>query len=249
MRKLFPALAILVVAAVATSPAAAYPKPAVNKTAWELDVQTSAPIRIAVKAPGDSAPKAYWYMLMTVTNNTGEEQQFLPEVELVDDKGNVFRSDKSIPQAVFDQIKQVTGKKLLVPLGKASGPIRQGPDEAVDTVAIWPEPLERMGSFTVFVSGLSGESLWYDAKNRRELRMGPLGTSGRLTWHKDGVPMKDPNDAEGKKFLQVDWTEIKPTEIGEMLRKTLQLDYQVPGDEFYAGKDVIIQKAKTWVMR
>ena len=48
---------------------------------------------------------------------------------------------------------------------------------------------------------------------------------------------------------EVDWTEIKPTEIGEMLRKTLHLDFQVPGDEFYAGRDVILQKGKTWVMR
>jgi hypothetical protein len=249
MTKLLPALATLIVAGLVASPASAYPKPAINRTAWELDVQTSPPMRIAVKAPGESAPKAYWYMLLTVTNNTGEEQQFLPEVELVDDKGNVLRSDRNIPNAVFTEIKRVTGKKLLVPLGKASGPIRQGPDEAVDTVAIWPEPLERMGSFSVFVSGLSGESLWYDAKNRRELRMGPSGTAGKLTWHKDGVAMKDPNDPEGKKFQQVDWTEIKPSEIGEMLRKTLQVDFQVPGDEFYAGRDPVIQKGKTWVMR
>jgi hypothetical protein len=161
----------------------------------------------------------------------------------------VFRSDQQIPNSVFDEIKRVTGKKLLVPLGKATGAIRQGPDEAVDTVAIWPEPIERMGSFSVFISGLSGEALWYDAKERRELRMGPSGQAGKLTWHRDGVRLKDPNDPEKKKDWQVDWTEIKPDQIGEMLRKTLQVEFQVPGDEFYQGKDSVLQKDKRWVMR
>lgn len=249
MKRIIPAIALSGLVLGLCAVTFAFPKPSVQRVAWELNLEHGAPTRIAVKAPGDSAPKAYWYLPITVTNNTDREQQFLPEIELVDDNGRVFRSDKEIPKAVFDEIKRVSGKKLLMPLGKASGPIRQGPDEAVDTVAIWPEPLERMGSFSIFISGLSGESIWYDAKERKELHPSPEGQRGMMTWYRDGVALKDPNDPEKKKDWQVDWTQIKPEAVGEVLRKSYQLDYQVPGDEFYAGKDAIIPKGKNWVMR
>jgi len=247
MKKILPAIAVCGLVLGLCALTQAFPKPSVQRVSWELNIEHGLPTRIAIKVPGDAAPKAFWYLPLTITNNTGEEQQFLPEIDLVDDDGRIFRSDKEIPKAVFDEIKRVTGKKLLVPLGKASGQIRQGPDEAVDTVAIWPEPLERMGSFSVFISGLSGEAIWYDAKERKELHPSPAGQRGKMTWYRNGVALKDPNDP--KKDWQVDWTQIQPDKIGEVLRKTYQVNYQVPGDQFYAGKDILIQKGKTWVMR
>jgi len=199
-------------------PAGAYPKPSVSKVSWELDFQHGIASRITVQTPGASAPKAYWYVPFTVTNNTNDEQQFLPVFEMVDDRGNVHRSDQNIPTQVFDAIKKREGKRLMEPLDKVTGRLLVGPDQAKDSVAIWEEPLERMGSFSVFVTGLSGEAVWY-------------------------------KDGKETPLSKADWTKTKPDQAGAILRKTLQIDFQVPGDEHYQGQDKVLQKNETWVMR
>lgn len=196
----------------------AYPKPSPNKIAWELDFTHGQPNRIVVNVPGSSAPKAYWYMPFTVTNNSREEQQFLPEFELVDEGGKVHRSDQNIPKEVFNAVKIREGKKFMQPLREVSGRLLVGADQAKDSVAIWPEPAERMGTFTVFVSGLSGEAVWY-------------------------------KDGKETPLSKADWVKTKPEEAGTILRKTLQLEFQVPGDEFYQGRDRVQDKGETWVMR
>src|SRR5438045_587708 len=118
MKRLLPyvALAGVLSLVVWQSTARAYPKPSLNKISWELDFKHSIPNRIVVDVPGSAAPKAYWYMPFTVINNTKEEQQFLPEFELVDEDGKVHRSDQNIPKEVFNAIKVREGKKLMQPL-------------------------------------------------------------------------------------------------------------------------------------
>src|SRR5438105_6445961 len=211
-------IAIAVLLSINSSQARAYPKPSINKISWELDFRHAAPSRITVQTKGSDVPKAYWYMPFTVTNNTKDEQEFLPVFELVDDRGNVHRSDQNISPEVFEAIKAREGKKLMEPLGKVSGRLLVGADQAKDSVAIWPEPMERMGTFSIFVGGLSGEAVWH--KNGQET---PLS--------------------------KADWVKNKPEEAGEILRKTLQIDIQVPGDEFYPGRDKVIAKGERWVMR
>jgi hypothetical protein len=221
MKRLLPCVALLVAGLFVLSnnpEARAYPKPSINRIAWELDFQHGMPSRIMVRVPGSDAPKAFWYMPFTVTNNTNDEQQFLPIFELVDDKGNVHRSDQDIPKQVFEAVKIREGKKLMEPLAKVSGRLLSGPDQARDSVAIWPEPLERMGTFSIFVSGLSGEAVWF-------------------------------KDGQETPLSKADWIKTKPEDAGNILRKTLQIDIQVPGDEFYQGRDVVLKKDERWVMR
>ena len=215
MNRLFPAVALLLTTAALGF---AYPKPSDHKISWELDVEHGTPTRIVVQEPGSTDAKAYWYIPFRVTNNTDADQLFLPVCEMVDDKGNVHRSDKQLPRAVFEAVKNREGKKLMEPLSAASGTLRVGKDQARDTVAIWPEPMPRMGTFTIFISGLSGETVWY----------------------KDGkeIPMR-----------QADWTKVKPEQAGEILRKTLSLEYHVPGDEFSSATARVELKKKDWVMR
>lgn len=196
----------------------AFPKPSINRIAWELDFEHGTPTRIMVTVPGQQAPKAYWYMTFKVTNNTNEEQEFLPIFEMVDDKANIHRSDKAIPPAVFEAIKLRERNKFLQPLGQATGRLLVGADQAKDSVAIWAEPVERMGTFQIFVTGLSGEAIWF--KDGKEL------------------PMQ-----------KADWIKIKADQAGEILRKTLELLYHVPGDEVYQGRDLVHLKKEHWVMR
>lgn len=138
--------------------AGAFPEPSKSPIAWEITIKTDQPKRIVVEVPGESTPKAYWYITYTVTNNSGQDVNFLPTFEWVTNEGKVIRSDKNIPNAVFDKIKAASGNKLLENAVKIAGTLRQGEDEAKDGVAIWEEPAPRLGDFSIFVTGLSGES-------------------------------------------------------------------------------------------
>ena len=64
--------------------------------------------------------------------------------------------------------------------------------------------------------------------------------SGEAVWFKDG---------KATPLNKADWIKVKPQDAGQILRKTLQLDYHVPGDEFFQGRDVILKKDQRWVMR
>lgn len=197
--------------AVTFTRAADYPTPAIAPTSWQLDFEHSTPKRIVVETPNSSVPKAYWYMLYTVTNNTDREQMFFPVFEMMTNGGQILRSDKNVPQVVFDAIKRREHKQFLEPFNKIQGELRIGEDQARDGVAIWEEPTPRMGHFNVFVSGLSGE-------------------------------VSSPKDADGKPAKDAKGEQI-------FLRKTLELNYHVPGDEVRPGEDALVDDGSRWIMR
>ncbi|HTL27932.1 MAG TPA: hypothetical protein VL282_01875 [Tepidisphaeraceae bacterium] len=199
------------VCAVVGTAQADYPKPSPYPISWELNFEHSKPKRIVVDVPGQSTPKAYWYLTYTVTNKTDKEQTFLPIFQLVTKEGQVIRSDKNIPAKVFEAIKSREHIKYLEPYTKVAGELRIGDDQAKDSVAIWEEPESKMGTFSIYIGGLSGESVFL--KNEK------------------GEQVKD---ADGKPVI---------------LRKTLQLNYQIPGDEIRPGDDPVNEKDTTWVMR
>ena len=209
MRRLVPPLsplALLVLTVVAFLPGqsrADYPKPSPYPKTWQLDFDHSIPKRVVVQTADSNIPKAYWYMTYTVTNNTDKEQLFLPAFEMLTEDGRVIRNDFKIPGSVFDAIKKREGDRFLEPAALVGGEIRLGPSQAKDGVAIWPEPMARMGRFSIFVSGLSGET----------------------------ATVKGPGDKD------------------VILRKTLQLNFLIRGDDVYPGEDEVNENPSEWVMR
>jgi hypothetical protein len=197
---------VLLFAAFTVVPAAAlkanFPEPSPYPTSWELDFEHSKPKRVVVQPENSSVPRAYWYITYTVTNNTDQEQLFLPAFELLTKDGRVIRNDKNIPASVFETIKKHEGSRFLQPAAMIGGELRIGPDQGKDGVAIWPEPTPEMGSFSIFVTGLSGETATVNVGD------------------KDVI-----------------------------LRKTLQLNYFVRGDEVYPGEDEVNENPEQWVMR
>ena len=205
MRKLLPALLIcLAVAAGGVKTAKAdFPKPSLYPISWEFKFEHGTPKRISVKVPGSLVPQAYWYLPYTVTNETDQERIFLPVFEILTEDGRTIRSDKNIPFQVFQAIKAQEGNKLLLPAPQVAGELRLGPDQAKDGVAIWPEPSPRMGHFSIFVQGLSGEAATVKGPDKKDI----------------------------------------------ILRKTLQLNYLIRGDEIFPGEDEVNKESEDWVMR
>ena len=157
-------VAVALAAAVAAFGAAAslshaYPQPSKSPVSWELKFDYQAPMRVVVEVPGSPTPKAYWYMTYSVINNTDSAVNFLPTFEWVSRSGAVTKSDQNIPDAVFQKIKAKTGNNLLENNVQIQGLLRTGEDQAKDGVAIWPESDPRLGDFSIFVTGLSGESV------------------------------------------------------------------------------------------
>ena len=153
------ALAVLTLAAAAVLPLRAekYPEPSPYPTSWEITFDYKEPSRIVVNVPGSTTPKAYWYLPYTVTNEGEETQVFIPQFEIVTEDGRVHRARKDVPARVYDAVKNRERNRLMVPPTRVGGELRPGVDQARDSVAIWEEPERDMGTFKIFVGGLSGE--------------------------------------------------------------------------------------------
>jgi len=218
-----------------------FPVPSSYPISWELKFKHGTPARIAVAVPGQSVPKAYWYMTYTVTNDTKSEQKFYPQIDLLTADGNVHASGAKTPDAVFDAIKSFTRNKFLEPYTSIDGPIRLGPAEARDGVAIWEETQPRMDHFSVFVTGLSGEAVIMKMVDGKLTRVDKLPDSDAdkkldVLDPQTGIYDKDAEEKLIKSGLTI-------------LRKTLQLNFFIRGDEVFPGEDEVNKDSEEWIMR
>jgi hypothetical protein len=207
----------------------AAPVPSVVPKSWQLNFDFVDPQSITLKLPGQVKPQTFWYILYTVTNNTGQDVQFFPQFEVLTNTMQVLPGDPGINPAVFEAIKQrhrPTFPLLMEPV-KALGPLLQGPDNARSSVVIWPQFDIKANRFTVYVAGLSGESILLPNPN-----------------YKRGQP-----EYEQKKLA--DGSEIKVSVNPKFftLRKTLAIRYILPGDEQTRASARAGLLDKEWIMR
>jgi len=157
--------------------ARAEPKPSPTPVEWELKFTFQNPQRITVRLPGESSAKTYWYMLYRVVNDTGEDRDFLPLVTRVAEIESELPADQidarpdeaprlittasliGLAPTVYRAIQKRHAKThpFLVPPVESIGRIKQGADNAIDSVVIFDDIDPRVSSFTVYVGGLSGE--------------------------------------------------------------------------------------------
>lgn len=133
------------------------PEPSPYPITWEFTFNYQAPRRIIVNLAGAPTPKAYWYMPYAVTNEGEDTHVLIPEFELLTEDGRLHKAMRVVPIPVFNAIRSRERNNLMVPPTRIEGPLRPGVDQARDSVAVWEEPSKDMGTFRVFVSGLSGE--------------------------------------------------------------------------------------------
>jgi len=137
----------------------AAPKPKAVSAAWQLDFRFKDPQRLVLNVDGTDRPQTFWYIIYTITNNTGQDVIFHPEFELMTDTMQVLRANVGIDPVVFDTIRQLhrpTYPWLQRPTAVV-GKILQGMDNARDSIAVWPDFDPNASSFDLFIAGLSGE--------------------------------------------------------------------------------------------
>ena len=109
MRIWFPiAMTVLCLASVTVCSAGTYPEPAIvqSPSQWTLDVAFSEAKQIMVKLPGEEEAKRFWYIILTLTNNsTNTDAPFYPSCDLVTDTFKVVPAGKGLRREVFKQIK------------------------------------------------------------------------------------------------------------------------------------------------
>ncbi len=207
-------ITLLVVAVIYSAPGRLYapPIPALvpEPGTWQLDIQLHGdPRRIDITLPGANETKTYWYLLYTITNNTGKERDYYPQFEIFTDTFRISQAGVGVRRPVFEAIRARYNETipLLEPESLVTGRILVGEDNARDSVAIFKDFDPKANSAKIFVSGLSNET----------------------------VKVKSPLvDTAAREYL---------------LRKTLVLQYQVPGDALSPHKRVMLYRTRDWIMR
>lgn len=145
----------------------AAPEPQIVPSAYQLDFSYKKPQPIAIRSPeGDI--QWYWYLTYTVTNKTGADHLFIPDVTVSYDDGAIVQAGADIPATVFKAIQKKERNPLLLSPLQVVGELLQGDDFAKTSVAIWPQFGPKVDEMRIFFAGLSGETAKLKIKGKKE---------------------------------------------------------------------------------
>lgn len=144
----------------------AAPEPAIVPAPgqWTLDMEFSHPQQITFPRGSDKKPLKFWYMIITLTNNTGNDVDFYPKCDLMTDSFQIVPAGKLVSPMLFEQIKRRHKSQypFLEPLNSAGTKILQGEDNTKDIAVIWPDFDPQARSLQLFITGLSNETAAVD---------------------------------------------------------------------------------------
>lgn len=203
---------------------ALFPKPALVSPAWQLDFDFELPRALAVRSPRGGYDW-YWYLRYRVTNPTDEVRYFAPEFTLVTDRGDIFPANFDIPATVFKAIKDRHGDPLLESPIKVIGNLLAGEDFAKESVVIWPAipPKPDAQDDTGSASQAGSPPVPVDIDR---LSLFITGLSGEVARFKHPL-----------------------TEEVLLLRRTLQLDFAMPGNPQTPQDQIVNFLQRSEVMR
>ncbi len=148
-------------AAVLVSLALAAPKPAIVQRPgqWTLEVRYEHPQQIVLPG-GPNGESRFWYMILTVTNRTGQDVEFYPKCDLVTDTFQVVPAGRGVPPLVFEQIRQrhQSVYPFLESVQTVTSRLLEGEDNAKEIAVVWQDFDPQATGFQVFISGLSNET-------------------------------------------------------------------------------------------
>lgn len=138
------------------------PEPAVvqGPGQWTLNTLFMHPQQIVLMRAEDNKPVRFWYMIITITNNSGQDVDFYPKCDMVTDTFQINPAGQGVGTAVFDRIKDRYKNKypFLELLGKTDNKMLQGQDNTKDIAVIWPDFDKDAKNINIFITGLSNET-------------------------------------------------------------------------------------------
>jgi hypothetical protein len=150
-------LVALVLFALPIAGAHAFPEPAIVSRDWLFDVTVDKPRPISIRdVHGET--RWFWYMTYNVTNNTGDDRLFIPEITVATDEGDIVTAGQNVPASVFPAIKRKEDDGLLQSPIQIVGKLLQGRDFSRASVIVWPAFDHPVDHVDVFFAGLSGET-------------------------------------------------------------------------------------------
>jgi hypothetical protein len=118
-------------------------------------------MQISVNVPSSlsSKPQRFWYIILTITNDTNQDMPFFPAFYMVTDTFKVIPAEKRMRKVVFDKIKRLNqgSYPFLESLDFVGNRILQGQDNTRDIAVIWPDFDPKAKNINMFFSGLSNE--------------------------------------------------------------------------------------------
>ena len=171
MRITFHILALTVVlTAVAVCNAAPVPAIVQGANLWTVDVEYTNPEQIMVKIPGRRKPQRFWYIILTMTNTSGYDVPFYPRCDLMTDTLKLTQAYRDTRKIVFKKIKKRYRRRypFLESLEYADNRILQGEDNAKDMVIIWPDFDPNAKKISLFIAGLSNETVAIDHPTEKD---------------------------------------------------------------------------------
>jgi hypothetical protein len=173
------------------------PAPAIVPGAnqWTLNVVYNQPQQITVKIPGQRKPQRFWYVILTMTNNANIDVPFYPTNELVTDTFQIIPAYRDTRNVVFDKIKARYKKKFpfLESLETAENRVLQGEDNTKDLVIIWPDFDVKAKNISLYIAGLSNETIVIEHPTQKDPNGNPEKIYLRKTLQLDYSISGDPN--------------------------------------------------------
>ncbi|MCK5113376.1 MAG: hypothetical protein KAR11_01285 [Phycisphaerae bacterium] len=218
-------IALLVMITVAlgvmfSTPGITAPTPSVATANWQINIDYQSPEPLLLKIPGEAKPQLFWYFRYTVTNRTGKERSFHPNIVLFTNTGEIIQAGDGVSPIVFEKIRSIANNPLLLDQWSIGGKLLQGQDNAKDGVAIFRDFDPKATSFDIFVGGLSGET-----------------TSIKLP-----APIKVTESGPDGKERTITKTKV-------FLTKTLRLNYIAASEAAQRQRSKVQLVEKDWIMR
>ena len=163
----------------------AAPEPAIVPAPgqWTLNMEFTPPQQITLPRGSDNKQVNFWYTIITLTNNTGNDVDFYPKCDLMTDSFQIIPAGKFVSSMLFDQIKRRHKSRypFLEPLDNAGTKILQGEDNTKDIAVIWPDFDTQAKSLQLFITGLSNETAAVEHPVSKDERGEPLKVFLRKT--------------------------------------------------------------------
>ena len=163
-------IAFMLVLAIMSSLVFAAPTPSLAPAPgiWTLDVEFSQPMQVTMKTAEQT--QRYWYVVLTLNNNTGDDVGFYPKFELMTDTWMISQSDTGITKPVYDKIKIINQGKypFLQTLDQMPNTILEGDDNKVDVLVVWKDFEKNAKSVKLFFAGLSNETKVVEVQDKKK---------------------------------------------------------------------------------